>query len=279
MIIIRQLKRQQFVVGIVLFGYIAVTVALAVWECIRLRRDPRANHSALLTGAIYIWPVLVLISMPGGDSRIASKRTACLSNAKQVGLALVMYTYDNDERWPKENWYDKVTDITKNQALRCPLVPSGVGYGLNDRLLARTTEANDRQILVSESKETQPNAFIHSETDLIARHDKLTIVATEGSARALGRDTADIRLHWDDATPLDMTNVEIIPDPNAWSREWDQAAKRTMLASSAFAPFVCIAALFGAVGGPSHRRNFWWAVLASSICTMFSAFVATSTYF
>ena len=61
----------------------------------------------------------------------------CMGNLKQVGLALLMYCQDYDERWaPESRWCDGIRPYLRNdQIFVCPVLPDArCGYTLNARL-------------------------------------------------------------------------------------------------------------------------------------------------
>jgi prepilin-type processing-associated H-X9-DG protein len=51
---------------------------------------------------ICFWPI-------GGTPKEQSKKTACLSNLKQLSLLLTMYAGDNDGLTPKDDWAEALT--------------------------------------------------------------------------------------------------------------------------------------------------------------------------
>jgi hypothetical protein len=67
------------------------------------------------------------------QAKIASKRTAALSNAKQLGTAMMIYAVDHDDRLPfADNWIDLTEPYAKNPSLyHSPGAPGPVGdqYG------------------------------------------------------------------------------------------------------------------------------------------------------
>jgi hypothetical protein len=63
--------------------------------------------------------------------------SACQSNMKQIGMAMMQYTQDYDERMPvNDNWCDAIMPYTKNsQIFVCPSLPnSKCGYAMNRNL-------------------------------------------------------------------------------------------------------------------------------------------------
>lgn len=66
-----------------------------------IRTARRAFTLIELLVVIAIIAILAAILLPVfAQAREKARQTACLSNAKQIGLALMMYTQDNDETYP-----------------------------------------------------------------------------------------------------------------------------------------------------------------------------------
>ena len=73
-------------------------------------------------------------------AREKARTAACLSNLKQSGLAVLMYTMDYDEHFPRTKaWCDEVSPYIRNDTvLTCPsLRDVRGGYGYNSRLAGR----------------------------------------------------------------------------------------------------------------------------------------------
>ncbi|MEI6431534.1 MAG: DUF1559 domain-containing protein, partial [bacterium] len=83
---------------------------------------------------IAIIAILAAILFPVfAQAREKARSISCLSNDKQLGLALMMYAQDNDERYPfghvndadaegdAQSWVDSVQPYVKSRLLhRCP---------------------------------------------------------------------------------------------------------------------------------------------------------------
>ena len=108
----------------------------------------------LALGAAILWPV------QGGHP--ASKTTACLSNVKEMGLASVMYSMDENDRSPlRDVWMDALVPYSKNEAIyHCPLVPkTAYGYALDSRRSGRKPPQDPaRATLIFESVNPIRNA-------------------------------------------------------------------------------------------------------------------------
>ncbi len=93
---------------------------------------------------IAIIAILAAILFPVfARAREKARQTSCLSNVKELMLAVHMYAQDYDETlcvashwyWGSTytNWYDAIAPYTQNtQILRCPSKPNrSIGYGWN----------------------------------------------------------------------------------------------------------------------------------------------------
>lgn len=94
----------------------------------RLSALPRPAHGFTLIEllvVIAIIAILAAILFPVfAQAREKARQTACLSNAKQVGTAVMMYVQDYDETYPSGHWgyyFVAVQPYMKNeQTWRCP---------------------------------------------------------------------------------------------------------------------------------------------------------------
>jgi len=78
---------------------------------------------------IAIIAILAAILFPVfSKAREKARQTACLSNQKQLALAVIMEVNENDEKFPDEAW----AEANFTGALRCPNVKKGaISYGMN----------------------------------------------------------------------------------------------------------------------------------------------------
>ena len=101
----------------------------------------RRVHSAFtlieLLVVVAIIALLSAILFPVfGQVRDKARASACMSNAKQIGLAMLQYTVDNDEKYPSGNesslgaidgsgWYSNIRPYLKEEgAVVCPSDPT-----------------------------------------------------------------------------------------------------------------------------------------------------------
>jgi type II secretory pathway pseudopilin PulG len=88
--------------------------------------------------------VLAAILFPVfAKAREKARQTSCLSNEKQLMVALEMYSLDYDEKFTLAPWCDNIYPYTKNrEILRCPAAPRlEYGYALNDAVLEQSMGA------------------------------------------------------------------------------------------------------------------------------------------
>lgn len=94
-----------------------------------------------VVGVAVIGVILILPVLPSGPHE---HRTQCLSNVKQLGVALASYCEDWDGFYPIENWQTSVGRYVKDQSIHsCPTVlerDAKFGYAMNWALLGCASE-------------------------------------------------------------------------------------------------------------------------------------------
>jgi prepilin-type N-terminal cleavage/methylation domain-containing protein/prepilin-type processing-associated H-X9-DG protein len=81
----------------------------------RKRFDVRAFTLIELLVVIAIIAILAAILFPVfAQAREAARKTACLSNTNQIGLAIMQYTQDYDETYPMNAWQGEYVGTTDN---------------------------------------------------------------------------------------------------------------------------------------------------------------------
>ena len=110
-------------------------------------------------GAAILFPVF-------SQARFAAQKTACLSSVKQTSVALIMYSAENDDRYPAAAaWMDK-SEKYGGGNFSCPAVkkdvgPQAYGFGFNDALSGKAftvVKSPESTVSVFESADTSKNA-------------------------------------------------------------------------------------------------------------------------
>jgi len=108
------------------------------------RHGPNPGFTLIeLLVVIAIIAILAAILFPVfARARAKARQTACLSNVKQISLALEMYCQDNDESYPVVDhlagygWWDPLFPYVKNaQVFRCPAYKAAATEPASDYLL------------------------------------------------------------------------------------------------------------------------------------------------
>jgi prepilin-type processing-associated H-X9-DG protein len=116
-------------------------------------------------------------------AKIQAQGISCLSNAKQLGLGVLMYVQDYDERFPRksDSFKSPILPYVKNEDIfRCVLDAKGVlSYRFNLRLANLSLAAIERPadtILLYEGKNEKPEY----------RHNgRAAIVLADGHAKLM----------------------------------------------------------------------------------------------
>lgn len=88
--------------------------------------------------AFFMIPIMAAILFPVfAKGREAARTATCISNANKIGMAMVMYSKDNDDNYPVAgNWTDSISStLTDKASLICPSAQSDqTGYAMNKKL-------------------------------------------------------------------------------------------------------------------------------------------------
>ncbi len=202
-----------------------------------LRASARSGFTLIeLLVVIAIIAILAAILFPVfAQAREKARQTACLSNLKQVGLAVRMYVQDYDETLPRTElggdvdaaheylWGDMLQPYTKNwQMLQCPSANQKIvfktgmttyseqwtyNYGINDIIAAACSSADDpacRHIGVAGQADAAINT--PASTILIADNLPSDTDTGDGDNITLGHARHEINWQWGkrDATRLSV---------------------------------------------------------------------------
>lgn len=139
--------------------------------------------------------MLTVTDMGGvfANAKKAAQKTACLSNIKQLGIAVMMYLADHEDKFTMNPSKLKATlyPYTKNDRIwTCPLTPKArAAYSLNAKLLKKNhfdIEEIHNTVMVYEGSKGQLD-FKHAGYAAVAFAD--------GSAKMVNAETAK-RLRW-----------------------------------------------------------------------------------
>jgi hypothetical protein len=160
-------------------------------------RDKKAIWALLLVLAIAAIAVFFMGTLPPSN-RPSAKQASCLSNLKQMALAVRMYAEDNDDLLPFRNgWVDGCLPYLHHPDMTlCPNVPYRYdhkkrhGYAFNSDLARKALpEIKDpaRQILLFDSTNLSNNAADPlTSLPTEARHaDGNAVVYVDGHAKVL----------------------------------------------------------------------------------------------
>jgi hypothetical protein len=127
------------------------------------------------------------------QAKTSAVKTACLSNVKQLNVALIMYTADWDDTMPPSaKWMDEVNPYVRTETLyHCPALKNqsfGYGYALNDLLnkMAVSKIAEPMNcVTIFETSQLNRNAIGHTDTlPRPPRHGSNSIGYADGHASA-----------------------------------------------------------------------------------------------
>lgn len=112
-----------------------------------------------------------------------SQRTFCLSNMKQLGIGLIMYAEENNDRLPiPEKWQDATAEFVKGKLI-CDLNGKKAGYAFNANVERLENERVTETVLLGESARNDRNMLIRTEADIVARHRIPNFVFLDGHAK------------------------------------------------------------------------------------------------
>ena len=154
-----------------------------------------------LVVVIVILGIIAAILFPiFAQSHEHSKRPQCLSNAKQLGLGLIMYAQDYDEHLPPAGkWMTETQLYTKNKAIYvCPVVKADnpkvqASYAMDTRLSGKSLnklKGLANQALAYDSTRTNWDATDPGQT-FSPRHNEGkqgSLVFADGHAKQVSRE-------------------------------------------------------------------------------------------
>lgn len=94
------------------------------------------SASMLVLGALFALPAMMLLPALS-KAKQKAQSINCVNNLKQLGLAVRIYSADNNEKYPATNWCDTIINEAGSPKIYvCPGAPNlSSGYAFNAKLL------------------------------------------------------------------------------------------------------------------------------------------------
>lgn len=137
---------------------------------------------------ILLLPILAAMMLPAlAKAKERAQTVVCLNNAKQLGLAVLIYVSDNNGTFPPaETWCDAITTFVGSpKVYQCSAKPNlRCGYAFNEELSGKKAEdVNPQTVMIFES-DAGWNASGGRELLAQDRHSGLVIIGfADGSVR------------------------------------------------------------------------------------------------
>jgi hypothetical protein len=163
----------------------------------RLTEQERLAKNTVNLDSTAATAVPPFFSRPGltlPDTTPVSQATTCLSNVKNIGLALNIYSTDYDNVLPGEGWQDAIKPYIKSEAyFKCPAASSD-GYAINADVMGLNLTQFDPKstVLIFETDNLAPSV-IQTPANMLkqSRHDgKRSIGYSDGSVKGIKNDEA-----------------------------------------------------------------------------------------
>jgi prepilin-type processing-associated H-X9-DG protein len=181
-------------------GLVIVIVCLLTIHFTRPHRHESKFRISLMEGLALASIVIIIAAIvyPSGHPlRERGGSPSCLSNVKQLGIGILMYLQDFDDRFPPApKWGDAADPYLKNHYLfKCPKATNPYGYAFNKylNLLPRKKVKDEKMtVMIFEANATSMNAT--GGKGLLVpqpRHDGKNVFGfVDGHAEMFARDAA-----------------------------------------------------------------------------------------
>ncbi len=139
-------------------------------------------------------------------ARAANAKLGCISNVRQLAMAVLTYAEDFDETLPAEDWAKTVAPYVRNDAIfRCPGDGELPSYAMNPALFGK--KLSD----IREPSETVMLFESDNGKDIAYRHGGVAVVAyADGHAAYVMAEQARDALRWESALPSRVTLCSMV---------------------------------------------------------------------
>jgi hypothetical protein len=166
-------------------------------------KKPFWSWPGCLLGALMIYILYQIIEPVVRQSNSASTVTATISNMKQVGNGFVLYSSDNDGRFPSaDSWQDDVYPFVKNRDIFSSPLKSSDGIKTTVAMnsgLSKVSEAEiaepSKTVLTFLSTQTRPSPHGGKESLAVLQNETVIIGYADTSVKYLKID-AMVDLVW-----------------------------------------------------------------------------------
>ena len=164
-------------------SFLAVTIYWSVKLAPPETQKTRGVEAGLLARMLFCCAAIFLPVFESAKS--ASTTTTCISNSKQLGLGLLMYATDFDDRLPPaQSWRTLSLPYLRSNDFQCPKASTPWSYGFNRATSGtRTNVVGESTVLIFDANAMTRDA--NGGMDMfVARHHNIGVVVT-GDGRGI----------------------------------------------------------------------------------------------
>jgi len=181
-------------VGMLLFPFALVCLsqfekAFKDYRWLQRRKD---GLKASIFGTLLLIQIGAVVYTWWDGEQAQRRRTApleCLSNVKQMGLAMMQYEQDNDSTMPPAStWADSLKPYDKFVKFHCPMARNAYGYAMNASLAGKSIAKlrhPGQTVVIFESDQNNRNAYGGHAEVAPNRHRGSSYAFADGHAKIL----------------------------------------------------------------------------------------------